>query len=70
MTDVKEKITDVEKHISKFPNICAVCDITGLSDMLIVTKFKNRKELKFHEIETYIRSNWVPKGLVPFALKI
>jgi DNA-binding Lrp family transcriptional regulator len=49
VTDLKEKITDVEKHISKFPNVCAVYDITGLSDMLIVAKFKNRKELRFHE---------------------
>src|ERR687891_1703851 len=45
VTAVKGKITDVEKHISKFPNVCAVYDITGLTDMLIVAKFKNREEL-------------------------
>src|SRR3954452_2314402 len=45
VTAVKGKITEVEKHISKFPNVCAVYDITGLTDMLIVAKFKNRKEL-------------------------
>ena len=67
MTAVKGTITDVEKHISKFPNVCAVCDITGLTDMLVITKFKNRKELRFHEIETCIRSNLVPKDLVPFC---
>ena len=45
VTAVKGKITDVEKHISKIPNVCAVYDITGLTDMIIVAKFKNRKEL-------------------------
>ncbi|HEY7079784.1 MAG TPA: Lrp/AsnC family transcriptional regulator [Nitrososphaeraceae archaeon] len=45
VTAVKGKITEVEKHISKFANVCAVYDITGLTDMIIVAKFKNRKEL-------------------------
>ena len=45
VTAVKGKITEVERHISKFPNVCAVYDITGLTDMLIVAKFKNREEL-------------------------
>ena len=36
VTAVKGKITEVEKHISKFANVCAVYDITGLTDMLIV----------------------------------
>ena len=45
VTALKGKITDVEKHISKFPNVCVVYDITGLTDMTIVAKFKNRKEL-------------------------
>ena len=45
VTAVKGKITEVEKHISKFTNVCAVYDITGLTDMIIVAKFRNRKEL-------------------------
>ena len=45
VTAVKGKITEVEKHISKFANVCAVYDITGLTDMIIVAKFRNRKEL-------------------------
>ena len=45
VTAVKGKITEVEKHISKFANVCAVYDITGLTDMVIVAKFRNRKEL-------------------------
>ena len=45
VTAVKGKITEVEKHISKFANVCAVYDITGLTDMLIVAKFRNRREM-------------------------
>ncbi len=45
ITAVKNKIIEVEKHISKFPNVCAVYDITGLTDMIIVAKFRNRREL-------------------------
>ena len=45
LTAVKGKITEVEKHISKFANVCAVYDITGLTDMIIVAKFRNRREL-------------------------
>ncbi len=45
VTAVKGKIADVEKHVSKFPNVCAVYDITGLTDMIIIAKFRNRKEL-------------------------
>ena len=45
ITAVKNKIIEVEKHISKLPNVCAVYDITGLTDMIIVAKFKNRREL-------------------------
>ena len=38
---VKGKIAEVEKHIAKFPNVCAVYDITDLTDMIVVAKFKN-----------------------------
>ena len=45
ITAVKGKIVDLEKQIARFPNVCAVYDITGLTDMVVVAKFKNRKEL-------------------------
>jgi DNA-binding Lrp family transcriptional regulator len=51
VTSVKGKI--VEKHIAKFPNVCAVYDITGLTDMIVIAKFKNRTQL----------SNFVKKDL-------
>ena len=53
VTSVKGKIAEVEKHIAKFPNVCAVYDITGLTDMVVVAKFKNRAQL----------SNFVKKDL-------
>ncbi|WP_337863122.1 Lrp/AsnC family transcriptional regulator [Nitrososphaera sp.] len=49
----KDKIVEIERQIAKFPNVCAVYDITGLTDMVIVAKFRNRKEL----------SNFVKKDL-------
>ena len=45
ITAIKNKIMEVEKLISKLPNVCAVYDITGLTDMIIVAKFRNRREL-------------------------
>ena len=45
ITAAKGKIVDLEKQIAKFPNVCAVYDITGLTDMIVVAKFKNRTDL-------------------------
>jgi len=53
ITASKGKIVEIEKQIAKFPNVCAVYDITGLTDMVVVAKFRNRKEL----------SNFVKKDL-------
>jgi DNA-binding Lrp family transcriptional regulator len=53
ITATKGKIVDLERQIAKFPNVCAVYDITGLTDMMVVAKFKNRKEI----------SNFVKKDL-------
>jgi DNA-binding Lrp family transcriptional regulator len=58
VTAIKNKIVDVEKVLSKFENVCAIYDITGLTDMIIVAKFRNRKEL----------SNFVKKELsIPYV---
>lgn len=45
VTSVKGKIAEVEKHVAKFPNVCAVYDITSLTDMIVVAKFKNSTHL-------------------------
>jgi DNA-binding Lrp family transcriptional regulator len=45
ITVSKGKLLEVEKEIAKFPNVCAVYDITGLTDAIIIAKFKKRQEL-------------------------
>ena len=44
-TAQKGKIAEVERAMSKFPNVCAVYDITGLTDMVTIAKLRNRREL-------------------------
>ena len=45
ITVSKGKLLEVEKEIAKFSNVCAVYDITGLTDAIIIAKFKKRQEL-------------------------
>ena len=40
-----DKMVDIEDEISKFENVCAVYDITGSTDTIIIAKFKERNEL-------------------------
>ena len=40
-----DKIVDIEKEISKYENVCAVYDITGSTDTVIIAKFKERNDL-------------------------
>ncbi len=58
ITAAKGKIVDIERQIARFPNVCAVYDTTGLTDMMVIAKFRNRREL----------SNFVKKDLsLPFV---
>jgi len=41
----KDKIIDIEIELSKIENVCAVYDITGNTDTLVIAKFKSRSEL-------------------------
>jgi len=41
----KGKLIDIEKIISKHPNVCAVYDTTGLNDAFIIAKFKTKNQL-------------------------
>jgi len=41
----KGKQIEVEKDIAKLRHVCAVYDVTGEEDSIIVAKFKNREEL-------------------------
>jgi DNA-binding Lrp family transcriptional regulator len=40
-----DKIVDIEEEISKFENVCAVYDVTGSTDTVIIAKFKERNDL-------------------------
>jgi DNA-binding Lrp family transcriptional regulator len=41
----KGQMALVEKEVSTLDNVCAVYDITGQTDTIVVAKFKNREEL-------------------------
>ncbi len=41
----KDKIVDIEEELAKIENVCGVYDITGSTDTVIITKFKERNEL-------------------------
>ena len=41
----KDKIIEVEERLSKIENVCAVYDVTGSTDTLLIAKFKGRNEL-------------------------
>jgi DNA-binding Lrp family transcriptional regulator len=45
ITVSKGKLLEVDREIAKNPNVCAVYDITGLTDAIVVAKFKTREEL-------------------------
>jgi DNA-binding Lrp family transcriptional regulator len=41
----KGKMLEIEGKIAESENVCAVYDITGQADILLICKFKNRDEL-------------------------
>ncbi len=41
----KDKIIQVEDELSGIENVCAVYDVTGNTDTLIIAKFKGREDL-------------------------
>ena len=41
----KDKIVQVEDRLSGIENVCAVYDVTGNTDTLIIAKFKGREDL-------------------------
>jgi len=45
ITVSKGKLLEMEEAISKLPNTCAVYDVTGLTDAVVLAKFRNRDEL-------------------------
>ena len=47
ITVSKGKLVELEREIAKNPNVCGVYDITGLTDAVIIAKFKSREDLGF-----------------------
>lgn len=47
ITVSKGRLVETEKEIAKIPNVCGVYDVTGLTDAILIAKFKSREELGF-----------------------
>ena len=45
ITVSKGKLLEMEEAIGRLPNTCAVYDVTGLTDAIVVAKFRSREEL-------------------------
>jgi len=45
ITVAKGKLTEIEKSIAKLPEACAVYDVTGTTDAIVIAKFRSREEL-------------------------
>lgn len=45
ITVSKGKLIEVEEQIAKISNVCGVYDVTGLTDAMVIAKFKNRSNL-------------------------
>ena len=45
ITVSKGRLLEMENEIARFPNVCSVYDVTGLTDAVIIAKFKDREEL-------------------------
>jgi DNA-binding Lrp family transcriptional regulator len=45
ITVSKGRLVEMEKEVAKISNVCCVYDVTGLTDAIIIAKFRNREEL-------------------------
>jgi DNA-binding Lrp family transcriptional regulator len=45
ITVAKGRLVETENEVSKIPNVCSVYDVTGLTDAVIIAKFKTREDL-------------------------
>jgi Lrp/AsnC family transcriptional regulator for asnA, asnC and gidA len=45
ITVSKGRLLEMENEIARFPNVCTVYDVTGLTDAFVIAKFKNREDL-------------------------
>ncbi|MFX1284913.1 MAG: Lrp/AsnC family transcriptional regulator [Promethearchaeota archaeon] len=54
------KLIEIEHEIAKFPQVCAVYDVTGTTDIIAVVKVKNRSELSYL-IKTLLAMKYVER---------
>ena len=45
ITVSKGRLVETENEIAKIQNVCGVYDVTGLTDAIIIAKFKSREDL-------------------------
>jgi DNA-binding Lrp family transcriptional regulator len=45
ITVSKGRLVESENEIAKIPNVCGTYDVTGLTDAIIIAKFKSREDL-------------------------
>jgi len=45
ITVSKGRLVEMENEIAKMPGVCGVYDVTGLTDAVIIGKFKSREDL-------------------------
>lgn len=45
ITVAKGKLVETEQELAKIPNVTGVYDVTGLTDAIIIAKFKSREDL-------------------------
>ncbi|MEM3881406.1 MAG: Lrp/AsnC family transcriptional regulator [Candidatus Bathyarchaeia archaeon] len=45
ITVSKGKLVEMENEVAKLPGVCCVYDVTGLTDAIIIAKFKSREDL-------------------------
>lgn len=45
ITVSKGRLKEIEEKVAKMPQTCAVYDVTGLTDAIVIAKFRSREEL-------------------------
>jgi len=45
VTVSKGKLVEVQEKIAKMSSVCAVYDVTGIEDSIVISKFRNRDEV-------------------------
>ena len=45
VTVSKGKLVEVQERIAKMQSVCAVFDVTGIEDSIVIAKFRNRDEV-------------------------